>query len=136
MSPGSNSVHTESHVHDSINRSHISLKCSELFLLMPLLGVHATEISDKLDLISALLGLLLLGSLEALLLAGEKGVDRRVELVAAVEEVELHHKEETDEVAAEFADERASCGCGTAWIGIVSWAVEAVSPSRIGMTYQ
>ena len=34
-----------------------------------------------------------------------------VELRAALEEVELHHEEETDEVTAELADERASCGC-------------------------
>ena len=56
--------------------------------------------------------ILLLGSLEALLLAGEEGVYGSVELRAALEEVELHHEEETDEVTAELADERASCGCG------------------------
>jgi hypothetical protein len=82
----------------------------------PLLGVNAASVSDGLDLVGALLSLakreLLLGSLEALLLAGEEGVHGSVELGAALEEVELHHEEETDEVTAELADERAGCGCG------------------------
>jgi hypothetical protein len=79
--------------------------------------MNAASISNRLDLVGALLGLtkreLVLGSLEALLLAREQGVHRSVELVAALEEVELHHKEETDEITAELADKRAGCGCGT-----------------------
>jgi hypothetical protein len=82
----------------------------------PLLGVNAPSVSDGLDLIGALLGLakreLLLRSLEALLLTGEEGVHGSVELRATLEEVKLHHEEETDEVAAELADERTGCGCG------------------------
>ena len=35
-----------------------------------------------------------------------------VKLRAALEEVKLHHEEETDEVTAELADKRAGCGCG------------------------
>lgn len=58
-------------------------------------------------------GKLLLGSLKALLLTGEEGVDGSVELVAAVEEVELHHEEEADEVTAELTDERAGSGSGS-----------------------
>jgi hypothetical protein len=81
--------------------------------------VNAASISDRLNLVGALLGLtkreLVLGRLQALLLAGEQGVDGRVELVAALEEVELHHEKETDEVTAELADERAGCGCGATW---------------------
>jgi hypothetical protein len=80
--------------------------------------VNATGIGNRLDLIGALLGLtqrqLVLGSLEALFLTGEKGVHGSVELVAAVKEVELHHEKESDKVAAELADERAGCGSRSA----------------------
>jgi hypothetical protein len=55
----------------------------------------------------------LLRGLEALLLSGEKSVDGSVELVAAVEEVELHHEEEADQVASELADERTGSGGGS-----------------------
>jgi hypothetical protein len=55
----------------------------------------------------------LLGGLEALLLSGEKSVDGSVELVAAVEEVELHHEEEADQVTSELADERTGSGGGS-----------------------
>ena len=77
--------------------------------------MNTAGVGDRLGrLAGALLGLaegkLLLGSLEALLLAGEEGVDGRIELVAAVEEVKLHHEEEADKVTAELADERASSG--------------------------
>jgi hypothetical protein len=72
-----------------MTHSHIFLKCNKLLAFSrPLLGVHATSISNRLDLISALLGLakrqLVLGSLEALFLTGEKSVHGSVELVATV----------------------------------------------------
>lgn len=61
--------------------------------------------------VHTLLGLL--RGLEALLLSGEEGVDGSVELVAAVEEVKLHHEEETNQVTTELADERTGSGSGS-----------------------
>jgi hypothetical protein len=49
-----------------------------------------------------------------LLLAGEQGVDGRVELVAALEEVELEHEDVARDGGAEFLHERAGCGCRAA----------------------
>jgi hypothetical protein len=101
--------------------------------------VNATGISNRLDLIGALLGLakrqLVLGSLKALFLAGEKSVHGSVELVAAVEEVELHHEEETNKIATELADERAGSGSGAAWNVNVSWVLQQTS-RKIDMTHQ
>jgi hypothetical protein len=124
----------------SMTHSHISLKFNKLLAFSrPLLGVNATGISDRLDLVGALLGLakrqLVLRSLKALFLTGEKGVHGSVELVAAVEEVELHHEEETDKVATELADERAGCGSGATWNVTVSWVLQLTSP-KIDMTYR
>ena len=48
---------------------------------------------------------------EALLLATEEGVNGSVELVSSLEEVELHHEDETEQVAAELLDEVAGCLC-------------------------
>ena len=87
-----------------------------MFLLAssrPLLSVNAARVSDAFGHLAGNLVGLLLGSLEALLLAGEEGVDGSVELVAAVKEIELHHEEEADEVTAELADERAGSGSGS-----------------------
>lgn len=85
----------------------------------PLLGLSSAGISNRPGVACALLGLakreLVLGGLEALLLAGEKGVDGSIELVATLEEVKLHHEEEADEVTAELADERASSGSRSTW---------------------
>jgi hypothetical protein len=115
----------------SMTHSHISLKFNKLLnSSRPLLGVNATGISNRLDLISALLGLA-----KRLFLTGEKGVHGSVELVAAVEEVELHHEEETDKVAAELADERAGCGSGATWNVTVSWVLQLTS-LKIDVTYQ
>lgn len=37
-------------------------------------------------------------------MSGEEGVGRCVELIAALEEVELHEEDEAEDVAAEFGD--------------------------------
>lgn len=96
--------------------------------------MNATSVGDGLHLVDALFGLakrhLLLGSLKALLLAGEEGVHGSVELRASLEEVELHHEKETDEVTAELADKRAGCGRGSTWKLIVSLLPEACHPDK------
>lgn len=48
-----------------------------------------------------------------LLLARKQSVDRCVELVAALEEVELEDEDVLDDLATELLDECASSGCGT-----------------------
>jgi hypothetical protein len=52
--------------------------------------------------------------LHLLLLAGEQGVDGCVELVAALEEVELEHEDVAGDGGAELLHERAGCGCRAA----------------------
>lgn len=49
--------------------------------------------------------------LQLLFLAGQQRVDGRIELVAALEEVQLQDEDVACDLAAEFLDERACCGC-------------------------
>lgn len=51
---------------------------------------------------------------ELLLLAGEQSVDGGVELVAALEEVELEDEDVFDDLAAELLDEGTRSRCGAA----------------------
>lgn len=48
---------------------------------------------------------------QALLLAAEEGVNGSVELISSLEEVELHHEDESEEIAAELLDKVAGCLC-------------------------
>jgi hypothetical protein len=78
----------------------------------------------------------LLGGLEALLLSRKKSVDGSVELVAAVEEVELHHEEEADQVTSELADERTGSGGGsTCHVELADWS-QGNKRHRNSTTYQ
>jgi hypothetical protein len=52
---------------------------------------------------------------ELLLLAGKQGVDGRVELVAALEEVELEDEDVFDDLAAELLYEGTRSRCGATW---------------------
>lgn len=52
--------------------------------------------------------------LQLLLLAGKQRVDRGIELVPALEEIEFEDENVANDVAAELLDERAGCRCGTA----------------------
>jgi hypothetical protein len=47
-----------------------------------------------------------------LLLASKQGVDGRIELVAALEEVELEDEDVLEDLSAELLDERTSRSCG------------------------
>jgi hypothetical protein len=77
----------------------------------------------------------LLRGLEALLLSGEKGVDRSVKLVATVKEVKLHHKEEANKVASELADERTGSGSGSTCRAKLAGGSRKKGPAKI-TTYQ
>jgi hypothetical protein len=52
---------------------------------------------------------------ELLLLAGKQSVDGRVELVAALEEVELEDEDVFDDLAAELLYESTRSRCGATW---------------------
>ena len=54
--------------------------------------------------------------LQLLVLARKQRVDRRVELIAALEEVELEDEDVFQDLAAEFLDECTSGGCRTTCI--------------------
>lgn len=49
-------------------------------------------------------------------MAAEEGVHGSIELVPALEEIELHHEEEAEELAAELLDEIAGRSCSAACI--------------------
>lgn len=56
----------------------------------------------------------ILAAAELLLLAGKQSVDGGVELVAALEEVELEDEDVFEDLAAELLDEGTRSRCGAA----------------------
>lgn len=64
---------------------------------------------------------------ELLLLAGEQSVDGGVELVAALEEVELEDEDVFNDLAAELLDEGTRSRCGAAW-----WSCQHTVPRHLG----
>lgn len=83
---------------------------------------------------------------QSLLLAVEQRVDGRIELVAALEEVELENEDVAQQRATEFLDERSSCSCGatcptTLALSEVIWSlcnsgIEQTQTQNGNVTYQ
>lgn len=56
---------------------------------------------------------------ESGVLTGEEGVGGTVELVAALEEVELHEEDESKNLTADLGDEVAGCCSAATWISLL-----------------